>query len=279
MNLIKVLARNLGGWKKVISGIILIGAVIPILLFGSAFAIEVITAMAAAVVANEIIVMTFPDKTLLFGAIAAPIGIIVFFTLEYIPSAFPHLHAIAFFGVAIVSMILLILWIPSRMDSLDRAMIVSHAVWIVGLFAAIPLIRKLDYGVEWIGFLLVAVYANDLGGQLFGRLFGKRKPFKALSPNKSIEGYIGGMMLSVGAATALSTQLEIPHLTVGTAALFTLIVAIAGNVGDLFASMIKRSCGVKDSGKLIPGHGGVLDRTDSLCFGAGVLFALIYWFT
>jgi phosphatidate cytidylyltransferase len=122
-----------------------------------------------------------------------------------------------------------------------------------------------------VGFLLL-LWANDTGAYITGISIGKHRLMERISPKKSWEGFIGGLVISVLVAWLLSGRLGL----VGTLEWITIsvIISIAGTLGDLFESMLKRSMGVKDSGSILPGHGGFLDRFDSALFS----FPLVYLF-
>ncbi|WP_443945222.1 phosphatidate cytidylyltransferase [Pedobacter sp. AW1-32] len=121
---------------------------------------------------------------------------------------------------------------------------------------------------------MLMLWANDTGAYLFGMKFGKRKLFERHSPKKSWEGFLGGMFTSVVAAIALSfffTE-KIPLVWAGMA----ILISSFGTLGDLIESMLKRSLDTKDSGGLLPGHGGLLDRFDGLLLAAPVVYAYLY---
>jgi len=121
---------------------------------------------------------------------------------------------------------------------------------------------------------LILLWANDTGAYLFGVKFGKNKLFERHSPKKSWEGFFGGMFCSLLVAFILSTQY--PELPVLHWAVMSLLVVIGGTFGDLCESMLKRSTGKKDSGSVLPGHGGFLDRFDGLLFAAPLVFVYLY---
>jgi len=122
-----------------------------------------------------------------------------------------------------------------------------------------------------IGFLLL-LWANDTGAYITGVTLGKHRLMERISPKKSWEGLLGGMIISVGAALLLAGWLGVVD-TSGWIVI-SIIISIAGTFGDLAESMLKRSMGVKDSGSIMPGHGGFLDRFDSALFS----FPLVYLF-
>ncbi|MDR3350524.1 MAG: phosphatidate cytidylyltransferase [Prevotellaceae bacterium] len=113
--------------------------------------------------------------------------------------------------------------------------------------------------------LFAILWSNDVGAYVFGMLFGqkgKHKLFPSISPKKSWEGFAGGVFTALAAGYALSSLGVLPYGLFHTLAL-SLLIAVFGVLGDLVESMLKRSAGVKDSGKIIPGHGGLLDRFDA----------------
>ena len=123
------------------------------------------------------------------------------------------------------------------------------------------------YGGYWVTLLLLLVWGSDVGGYFAGRAFGRRKLAPAISPGKTWAGVVGGLVLGLG---AVGFDLAPAALPLGLLAAYVLTIGF-GVAGDLFESMMKRQRGVKDSGTLLPGHGGVLDRVDALVAGAPVL--------
>jgi phosphatidate cytidylyltransferase len=138
------------------------------------------------------------------------------------------------------------------------------------LYIAIPLASVIDLHVSMISGLIVPffimIWANDTGAYLVGRAIGKTKLAPKISPKKTIEGLIGGIIFCI--ATALITSYFLPELSIANAIGIAVVVGIFSNIGDLFESALKRIVGVKDSGHLFPGHGGFLDRFDSVIFAA-----------
>ena len=123
-------------------------------------------------------------------------------------------------------------------------------------------------GHRWLLTALMVVWAADTGAYFSGRRFGKRKLSPNISPNKTVEGLVGGLLLAVVVGVVLSLFAGASVEQLPAVALVSAIAALFSVVGDLFESLLKRHAGVKDSGHLIPGHGGILDRLD------GVLAAL-----
>jgi phosphatidate cytidylyltransferase len=148
------------------------------------------------------------------------------------------------------------------------------ALYIGLTVVALSLLRGDPRGSAIIGGLFVAVWTADTGALLVGRLIGGPKLAPDLSPNKTWAGFIGGT-LAAGAAEAIYVaSLGGPPVT---GAVFGIVLALSGHCGDLFESWVKRQFRAKNTGRLIPGHGGMLDRIDSLLFAAPTCMALIYF--
>ncbi len=129
-------------------------------------------------------------------------------------------------------------------------------------------------GRETIVLLAAVIIASDSGQYYSGRTFGRRKLAPEISPKKTVEGAIGGVV--IGCAAMIAGGLSVfPAANVVILILMSLAVVTLGIVGDLFESLLKRSAGVKDSGSLIPGHGGVLDRIDSWLFAGPVYYVFV----
>lgn len=122
-------------------------------------------------------------------------------------------------------------------------------------------------------FAFMAMWANDTGAYFTGIALGKHRPWGEISPKKSVEGAIGGILTTCVALFLLNLYFDLMHGV--TVILIGVAVAIIGLIGDLMESLIKRYYGVKDSGKLIPGHGGILDRFDSVMLAAPVMYYCI----
>lgn len=130
-----------------------------------------------------------------------------------------------------------------------------------------------DYqGPEWVLVVILGAFATDTGAFFTGRAIGRRPLAPAISPGKTQEGAVGGFLAGVAAVVGLALLLDLP-LSIQQAIVLGALVAVAGQVGDLVESKIKRSAGAKDAGGLIPGHGGMLDRLDSVVFVIVVVYA------
>ncbi len=162
-------------------------------------------------------------------------------------------------------------------DALPASAVSVMGVLYVGMLAGALLRLRLDFGDQGprlVFFLFLVVWAGDAGAYYVGRNFGKRPLSHRVSPKKTIEGTVGGVFFSILAAAAIHFTFfrEFPLVQALIAAA---ILSASGVIGDLVESMWKRSAAVKDSGTFLPGHGGFLDRSDSILFTAPILYA--YW--
>jgi phosphatidate cytidylyltransferase len=144
-----------------------------------------------------------------------------------------------------------------------------------------PLGLRVPPGGVLLIFPLVVTWASDIGAYFVGRAIGGRKLIPSVSPGKTVSGAVGGLVASMLVALLYARAVLVPVASLGFtpwgALLFGCLISIAAQVGDLFESLLKREGGVKDSSRIIPGHGGVLDRFDSLIFVLPVAYLLLGW--
>lgn len=173
-------------------------------------------------------------------------------------------------------------WALTLAGALYIGWLFSHFIMLRGLVTplhASPLTPLgLAPGAAWVYMVLAITWLQDTAAYFVGRSWGRHKMAPILSPKKTWEGAVGGLLGSVIGAVISVPLFGLP-ITLGTAALLGLVGGIVGPLGDLAESLIKRQVGLKDVGHLIPGHGGILDRTDSLLFTGPVLFYLIVFLT
>lgn len=130
-----------------------------------------------------------------------------------------------------------------------------------------------DAGLYYVLFALLIVWSTDTGAYFIGRQFGKHKLAPHVSPNKTVEGFIGGIVSAIIIAGGFFYLMNLSG-NIGLVILALIVLSIFGQLGDLVESALKRFYGVKDSGKILPGHGGILDRFDSLLFVLPLLHIL-----
>jgi phosphatidate cytidylyltransferase len=153
---------------------------------------------------------------------------------------------------------------------------VFGVVWVVGGIASVVLIRDIpEFGLWAIVAVLFTVFASDTFAYFVGRAVGRHRMAPAISPGKSWEGFAGGMIVAVFVPFLFLYRDRDEFLTIPELFALGAATAVAGVLGDLFESAVKRDLGVKDSGRLLAGHGGVLDRVDALLFAGPVAYAVI----
>ena len=134
-----------------------------------------------------------------------------------------------------------------------------------------PLLKH-EFGPQWLFLALALAFLSDTMAYFAGRAFGKHKLYEAVSPKKTVEGGIGGLLGGVIAMVGMGSYWLAPQIPVSHAIVLGLVGSALGQIGDLVESMIKRTFGVKDSGAILPGHGGMLDRVDGLLFVAPLVY-------
>ena len=142
----------------------------------------------------------------------------------------------------------------------------------VPLLASVWPLMKSEFGPGWLFITLCLAFFSDTVAYIFGRLWGRHKLYPAVSPGKTWEGSVGGLVGGMLATVVAGSLLLVPDLSLGHAVVLGVIGSLFGQVGDLFESMLKRGYGVKDSSSLLGAHGGMLDRVDALLFVAPVVY-------
>jgi len=149
-------------------------------------------------------------------------------------------------------------------------------LYVAFLVSHISLIRNLANGKAWSLFLIATVWAGDISAFTGGSFLGRHKLYPKISPKKTVEGLIAAVIGSIMVAL-IFRQCFIPQWSVGNCILVAIGLGVLGQLGDFTESMLKRSAQVKDSGSLIPGHGGMLDRLDSFLFSGPFLYYFLLY--
>jgi phosphatidate cytidylyltransferase len=153
---------------------------------------------------------------------------------------------------------------------------VLGVVWVVGGLACLLLVREIpEFGLWAMVAVMFTVFVGDTFAFFVGRAFGRHRLAPAISPGKSWEGFVGGTAVALFVPFLLLYRDRHEFLSVGELFVLGVAVAIAGVLGDLFESAVKRDLGVKDSGRVLAGHGGMLDRLDALLFAGPVAYVVI----
>jgi len=204
-------------------------------------------------------------------AIGIVLGLLI--VLEFYHPLFPVLGK--FFPVVVSVLLIMIarLFSPRPVDNAleDIASTVLGIFYVALFFAYQIAIRSGWDGKQWLVFLYLIIWASDIGAYSIGIPFGKHRLYEKVSPKKSVEGLAGALVAAMGMAL-LCRVWFMPPIGIGEAVGLAFVLAVAGTVGDFVESLFKRAAGIKDSGTIIPGHGGILDRMDSMLFAAPVLY-------
>ena len=267
--------------KRILTAVVLIAAVFAILFFGPLWLLALAAAVVAGLAAYEYraLARNFDVYIPLWWLLAAT-ALIFFFTLRLPDFELPVLTLVTF---------ILLAWsgFRAKLDRVlpDTALGLFGLVYIVYPLTLIPLIKAHEDGTGLLLFLFLCVWSGDTAALYIGKNFGRRKLAPQLSPNKTIEGAIasvvGSVVFGMGVyylgdylMTRGYTDLHI-GIPAWQMVLLAIVLNLAAQLGDLLESAIKRGAGVKDSGTMLPGHGGILDRIDALLLAAPVLWYIL----
>lgn len=197
----------------------------------------------------------------------------------------PDILPIVITAAVLASLICLLLRRPRENAFRDWAWTIVGALYVGWMLSYWLNLRGLDGGRNLVYLAMLTTFANDTGAYFIGRATGKHKLAPAISPAKTWEGAIGGLASAVVAAVIIATVLKLISAQVGAPfvlaywqiILLGFLVGFFAQLGDLVESLLKRNMGVKESGNLLPGHGGVLDRFDSLIFVGAVVYYYAVW--
>ncbi|MDD5093724.1 MAG: phosphatidate cytidylyltransferase [Dehalococcoidia bacterium] len=167
---------------------------------------------------------------------------------------------------------------PDRSKAfLSWAWTITGAFYIGWTMSHFVLLRELDDGRDWVFLALLGTFTSDTVAFFVGRSFGKHKMAPSISPGKTWEGAIGGVAGAIAAVIVLGMITGLDEIGYVKLIPLGLLLSLFAQVGDLSESVLKRSSGIKDAGSLIPGHGGVLDRLDSIIFSVVLVYYYILW--
>lgn len=251
---------------------------IPILLYlmfwAPAPAFEVVVTVALLRAAHELMRMTVPDVTPLYvvGVLSTTLFGAVLIFLPTVPAVTTALFGVATLG-ALAS---LYAPQPNEAAGVRLAWLVAGPIYVGGLFSNVGTLHRFAHGGEWVMLAMWFAWASDTGAYFAGRFFGKHKLAPRVSPSKTIEGSIGGLLGSLTGAFAAHFWF-LPTLPLSHAIGLAIVGGALGQAGDLIESLIKRSTNVKDSGSILPGHGGILDRVDALMLTATTCVLYNLW--
>jgi len=261
--------------KRVITALIIAPLLFLILWFGNSIFFLLLTSIVGILCLAEYFFMTFK-----FG-VARFLGIFLGFLPIAFSIFFNNPEKGLFTGLTmglVISAMFFLLTFDYWDDTLASWGKLILGISYVGFcIAHIPLIYILPFGKKWIFFLFIVIFAGDIGAYYVGHAMGAKKLSPKVSQGKTVEGAVGGLASNLIAGIILwfffFEQLN-PWFIIG----ISTIIGTVGQIGDLAESIVKRSAGVKDSGILLPGHGGIFDRIDALIFASPVLYWLLQFF-
>lgn len=275
--------------KRILTAIVLIAAVFALVFFGKLWMITVAAALVAELAVYEFLKLASVGAKLHGASLRIPVWWMAVATAALFLVSVPNFPVDAQLPVISFLTLVLFAWNGFRSPLVqvlpDTAQGLFGLLWIAYPLTLIPLLWKQEDGPALVVFLMVAVWAGDIAALYIGRAFGRHKLAPRLSPGKTWEGSIAsiaGSILAAGAVLAVSNALAargnlLLHISepVWQSLLLAAILNIAAQLGDLLESAIKRGAGVKDSGTMLPGHGGILDRIDALLLAAPVLWYVL----
>ncbi len=265
--------------KRVLTALVLAPLVLALVFFGPRWLVTLATAAVALLAAWEFLALTErcgarPPRT----ACMAAVGLLFAASYQWPDLTLPILSALAL-GLLVYCTFSS----PVERVLMDATSAVFGLFYIGLTLLTVPVLREQPNGPTLVVFLLFVVWAGDIAALYIGRSLGRRKLAPSLSPNKTWEGSVGSVLGSLavtGLLFAIASglakwdfvRLSFAEDPVWWWLVVAVVVNVAAQVGDLAESALKRSAGVKDSGTLLPGHGGVLDRIDALLLAAPVLW-------
>lgn len=258
--------------QRIITGVIAAALFLPVVIFGG-FPFIIVTYILATIGLFELLRM----KRLRVVSPEGMIGFVVLWLLlmpQQYEKELATFHGTKLGFLLLTSLLLLVYTVVTKNAfTFDEAGFIILSILYVGCgFYYFITIRSV--GLAYIVYALFIIWATDIGAYFIGRAFGKRKLWPEISPNKTVEGSIGGVVCAALVAVVYQWTTNLFD-SIGFVLVITIVLSIFGQLGDLVESAFKRHYGVKDSGNILPGHGGILDRFDSLLFILPILYFFI----
>jgi phosphatidate cytidylyltransferase len=253
---------------RLLSGVALAAAVVAAILFMPPVGLRVLACVVALAGAREYLHVLHGD-----GRRSEPLPVLVLVALTCWWMAAPA--GVDVLALLLVGLAWLAVEVVFRGQTVDRAAARFLAPWYIGMPLGMLAAVQTTGGRLATLLLIATVVVSDSAQYYSGRLFGRRLLAPAISPKKTIEGAIGGIVLAT-VFLALAGPRVLPAAGVASLAMVGLVMAVLGICGDLFESRLKRVAGVKDSAALIPGHGGLLDRIDALLFATPAFYLYLH---
>ena len=259
------------------------------LLLSNTIAYSVSLSILALIAVNEVLKVYELDKKYLI-AIPSYLAALAMPTLSYVMTVILAKTAIDFIVALALTLFVLMIYqfvvavfAKGKIEFASLSAGFVLVMYISACFSALSVIRYVsEAGMFNLGMVFIGAWISDIFAYFTGRLFGKHKLIPEVSPKKTVEGSVGAiafttlLMLLYGWIVSLATDLTPNYLVLGLSAP---VLSVVGQIGDLFASLVKRERGIKDYGKLLPGHGGIMDRFDSILTVSGAVMVVTLLFT
>ena len=273
---------------RVITSVFIAIVLVAILLLSNTIAYSIALSILAVIAANEVLKVYDVDKKYLVSvpaylAAAMPtLSFIMTVVMEKPASDFIIALALVMF-VLMLYLFVVAVFAKGKIEFASLSAGFVLVMYITACFSALSVIRYVgEAGMFNLGMVFIGAWISDIFAYFTGRFLGKHKLIPEVSPKKTVEGSVGAivfttlLMLLYGWIVSLATDFTPNYLVLGLAAP---ILSVVGQIGDLFASLVKRERGVKDYGKLLPGHGGIMDRFDSILTVSGATMVITLLFT
>lgn len=255
--------------QRIVAALVGLVLILPAIVWGGLVGTHVVAGIALLIALDEYSRMAVPEAH--WKALAGLVlcgGAVYAAQLFALPGVSMAVLAVATMVTLIGSMVL----VPDTDRGQRTAVrLVAGLVYVPVLLSYVVQVRRFEDGLAWLFLILTVTWAGDTGAYFAGRALGRHKLFERVSPKKTWEGAVGGFLASIALACAFKL-FWLPSLTWAHAVALGGLLDVVGVLGDLVESMFKRAYGVKDSGWIMPGHGGILDRVDSLLFTAPTAF-------
>ena len=262
--------------KRLISGAIALAIVLPVLLLGGVTGAKVLVGVVLLIVLAEFGPVASPERPKSATCVMSLVGGMIYAALSW--GRDPQLIGVMMvLGVGVLLAWAMFAHEDPEEGALSGAVTALSVPYIAAALAFIGLVRGFQPdGLGWLLYVLVTTWATDTGAYFAGRFFGRAKLLERISPKKTWAGVWGGIAVAVGVSMAWSALSTI--MPMGHAVVLGVLLAVSGVLGDLVESMFKRARGIKDSGGIMPGHGGLFDRVDSLLFTMPVawMYAVLF---
>jgi len=263
--------------QKVLSALVLIPLIVVIVWFGDP-AYSLLVAAFAALGALEFYGMrglSWKHPLTLFGLISILLFVLVAHFEADSAAPLPYMVPLLTF-VIVFSLISIIFHSPTQNASVNWAWTLTGIIYIGWMLSHFIPLREFEGGRDWVLFAIFATFAADTVAFLVGRAWGRHPLAFRISPGKTWEGAMGGLLGAITAAVVLAAILPGISIPCWHIILLGALVGVFAQLGDLAESVLKRSAGVKDAGRLIPGHGGLLDRLDSILLTVVVVYYYVF---